>query len=181
YLERADATENIQWGQVVGVRGGKVSKVTAGAEQVMVVSRAPIVLGNQPNDGDVSGMEKVAFMGQVPVVVRGDVNAGDYIVASGLNDGSAVAVSPDALELDHLKRLVGRAWESSHGKPINFVNTAIGVNQQAAQHVLSRHASRVDGVVAENASLKSDVASLQEHNKNLEARLAAIEELLRLK
>ncbi|MFZ4574535.1 MAG: hypothetical protein ACOYN0_09070 [Phycisphaerales bacterium] len=174
YLERADASENIKWGQVVGVRGGKVSKVTAGAEQVMVISRAPIVLGNQPNNGDVSRMEKVAFMGQVPVVVRGEVNAGDYIVASGLNDGSAVAVSPDALELDHLKRLVGRAWESSHGKPVGFVNTAIGVNQQAAQHVLNRHASTLARVSDENASLKDKVS-------DLESRLAAIEELLRVK
>jgi kynurenine formamidase len=106
---------------------------------------------------------------------------GDYIVASGLNDGSAVAVSPDALELDHLKRLVGRAWESSRGNPISFINTAIGVNQQAAQHVLTRHASKLIQVDSESTALKAKVADLEAHNKDLESRLAAIEELLRLK
>lgn len=181
YLERANPSEEIKWGQVVGVRGGKISKTTAGAEQVMVVSRAPIVLGNQPNNGDTSAMEKVAFMGQVPVVVRGDVNAGDYLVASGLNDGSAVAVSPDALELDHLKRLVGRSWESSHGQIVSFVNTAIGINQQAAQHVLNRHAAKLGAIESDHESMKSKVESLEARNKDLETRLAAIEELLRLK
>jgi hypothetical protein len=174
YLERANPDEHINWGEVVGVRAGKVSRITAGAEQVMVVSRAPIVLGNQPTNGDVSRFEKVAFMGQVPVLVRGLVSAGDYIVASGLNDGSAVAVPADRLEMEHLARLVGRAWESApSSSPMNLVNTAIGVNQHAARHVIERQAREL-------TALKQDLAKSNSANAKLEDRLAAIEKALQI-
>ncbi|MFZ4573088.1 MAG: hypothetical protein ACOYN0_01745 [Phycisphaerales bacterium] len=174
YLERSNPNERINWGEVVGVRAGKISRITAGAEQVMVVSRAPIVLGNQPANGDVSRCEKVAFMGQVPVLVRGSVNAGDYIVASGLNDGSAVAVPAERLEMDHLARLVGRAWEGApSGSPINLVNTAIGVNQQAARHVIERQARELQ-------TMKRQFDASREDNRTLESRVAAIEQALRL-
>ncbi|MCX5692027.1 MAG: hypothetical protein NTV94_19895, partial [Planctomycetota bacterium] len=143
YLERSNAKEDLNWAEVVGVRGGRISRDTNGAEQILVVSRAPIVLGNHPT-GDASNYEKVAFMGQVPVLVRGQVSAGDYLVASGLNDGSAMAVSESQLTTEHLSRLVGRAWEGSKGNsPLNLINTAIGINQQAARHVLERQESEL--------------------------------------
>ena len=53
--------------------------------------------------------EKVAFMGQVPVFVVGKVNAGDFIIASGRNDGLGIAISPDQISLKQLNKVVGIA------------------------------------------------------------------------
>lgn len=170
YIERADHTDHIRWGEVVGVKGGKVSRDTEGAEQVLVVSRAPIVLGNLPT-GDAASFEKVAFMGQVPVLVRGVVHSGDYIVASGRNDGSAVAVRAEDLTTDHLRRLVGRAWEDSKSSTVNFINTAIGINPQAARHVMEKQQKTIETNARE-------VASLKDENANLKARLERIEAML---
>ncbi len=183
YLEREDHATDIRWGEVVGVRGGKISRKTEGAEQVLVVSRAPIVLGNQPADGNVKNFEKVAFMGQVPVLVRGPIRAGDYIVASGRADGTGLAVSPDDLTLADLQKLVGRAWEDSRGSGVNLVNTAIGINQQAAQHVLAKHQKAIESHTnaafaarAENVALRSEVESLQARLERIEAMLNSVPE-----
>lgn len=176
FLERADHADHIRWGEVVGVKAGKVSRNTEGAEQVLVVSRAPIVLGNQPADGNASNYEKVAFMGQVPVLVRGKVRTGDYIVASGLSDGSAVAVPAENLSLAHLSKLVGRAWENSKADELNFINTAIGINQQAAQHVLAKQQKAVDANAAAIGTLKDENANLKARLERLEAMLQVIPE-----
>lgn len=171
WLERANASVDIGWGEVVGVKGGKVSRDTEGAEQVLVISRAPIILGNTPPEGRAKDCEKVAFMGQVPVMVQGEVHAGDYIIASGLANGAGIAVTPENLSLAHLSKLVGRAWEDSKNDQLNFVNTAIGINQQAAQHVLAKQQKAIDA----NASA---VVTLKEDNANLKARLERIEAML---
>ncbi len=174
YLERANPKEDLNWAEVVGVRGGRISRDTQGAEQIMVISRAPIVLGNQPS-GDASNYEKVAFMGQVPVLVRGPVNAGDYLIASGLNDGSAVAVGESQLTTEHLSRLVGRAWEGARsGSPLNLVNTAIGINPQAARHVLERQESEL-------AQLRQQLSESKVAQREVEDRLTSIERLLNVK
>lgn len=171
WLERANPAVDIGWGEVVGVKGGKVSRDTEGAEQVLVVSRAPIILGNTPPEGRAKDCEKVAFMGQVPVMVQGKVHTGDYIIASGLANGAGIAVAPENLSLAHLSKLVGRAWEDSKNDQLNFVNTAIGINQQAAQHVLAKQQKAIDA----NASA---IFMLEKENDNLRSRLQRIEALL---
>ena len=69
FLMKQQPDEKIFPGDIVGVRGGKVSKNIEGAEKVMVVSHKPIVLGNTPAEAAEKNFEKVAFMGQVPVKV----------------------------------------------------------------------------------------------------------------
>ena len=91
WLPRLEGEERIEAGDIVGVFEGRISRKTAGANQVMVISKAPIVLGNSPPESEEHLYEKVAFVGQAPAKVRGPVKAGDYIIASGLNDGTSVA------------------------------------------------------------------------------------------
>jgi hypothetical protein len=89
------------------------------------------VLGNMPmaEEGE-SSMEKVAFMGQVPVRVTGNVEIGDYILPSGNSDGLGIAVNPTHMKALDYKRIVGVAWEQSNPeKYVNSINTAVGINQ----------------------------------------------------
>ncbi len=127
WLPREHGVERLSKGDVVGVRGGRVSRSTRDADQVLVVSSAPIVVGNRPRPGAESDYERIAFLGQVPVRVRGPVRSGDYLAASGLDDGTAVAVRPEELEESSCGQLVGRAWESDEEEDVKLVNTAVGL------------------------------------------------------
>lgn len=131
WLPRVDPAEAMSIGDVVGVNGGKVSKKFSQAERFMVVSASPIVLGNMPNtkEGE-KNSEKIAFMGQVPVKVRGVVHIGDYLLPSGEGDGLAIAVAPDKMKARDFKRIIGVAWEAADGSEFfKLINTAVGLNQ----------------------------------------------------
>ncbi len=132
YLPRLHAGESIQPGDVVGVVGGRVTKQTDGTEHVMVVSDRAIVAGNLPEDGTTAGHELVALLGQVPVRVRGPVDAGDIVVPSGQNDGTAIAVTPEAMTLADHAQGVGRAWEAKRGGGVHTVNVAVGLDRVGA-------------------------------------------------
>ena len=129
WLERMDPNERISAGDIVSVTGGKISKYTVDARQFMVISTKPAMLGNMPRSGEESLYEKVAFMGKIPVKVRGIVFLGDYIIPSGLNDGVGQAVSPDDIKAEQYSKIVGVAWsESVMNSGIATVNMAIGLN-----------------------------------------------------
>jgi len=59
--------------------------------------------------------------------VRGPVKAGDYVVASGLNDGTGVAVSPERITSEQFEQVVGQAWDSSVDSGVKSVRTAVGL------------------------------------------------------
>ncbi len=129
WLERENHSIDLLPGTIVGVQGGKVSINTQRARQLLVISTAPMILGNTPPTGREANYEKVAFMGQVPVRVRGKVNVGDYILASGFNDGIGVAVTPDEMLLEDYDRVVGVAWSDSIGSNgESLINVAVGLN-----------------------------------------------------
>ncbi|MEZ4896439.1 MAG: hypothetical protein R2806_06375 [Saprospiraceae bacterium] len=127
WLEKEDSTQDFVFGQIVGVKAGKISLNTRNAEQLLVVSMAPIVLGNMPQK-DEHLYEKVAFLGQVPVWVRGKVTNGDYLLPSGYEDGTAIAVSEAAIRLEQVGQIIGRAWSSGDKEGINVVNAVIGLS-----------------------------------------------------
>jgi hypothetical protein len=128
WLLKADPNETFQPGDIVGVFGGRISKSTEDADHLLVISFNPIVLGNMPQEGKEADYEKVAFMGQVPVKVVGDVHTGDFILASGFNNGLGLAVSPDVIRPDQYCRIVGTAWSASDSLQVGFVNLAVGLN-----------------------------------------------------
>ena len=128
-LPKQDPDEELSPGDIIGVFNGKITKDTDGVQQVLVVSTSPLLLGNQSEEGQGDGYAPAAFLGQVPVKVRGTVRAGDYILPSGLGDGVGLAVPADQLTLQQYSRVVGRAWESSEGDDVHQVNVAVGLDR----------------------------------------------------
>ncbi|PDS25224.1 hypothetical protein, partial [Flavobacterium branchiophilum] len=144
WLPRLNANESIEEGDIVGVFGGKISKNTKNTKQFMVVSTKPALLGNvQPKELEPL-FEKVAFMGQIPVKVRGLVLVGDYIIPSSLEDGVGIAVSPNDIKLEQYSSIVGVAWSSAFSDlAINKVNLAIGLNHNDMSKVIEKQSDKI--------------------------------------
>lgn len=138
WLLRADPNELIMPGDVVGVIGGRISKNFIHADKFMVISTSPLLLGNMPENKIQEQLhEKVAFMGQVPVKVVGDVSVGDYILPSGKGDGFAIAIAPDEMLTRDYQRIIGVAWESNTSDEfVNLINTAVGINHNDMSRVI---------------------------------------------
>ncbi len=179
WLPKLDPDDQFQIGQIVGLHGGKVSLKTEGAEQIMAISRAPVVVGNVPPDEEKHKFVTVGFMGQLPVVVRGQVNAGDFIIASGLNDGTAVAVRPENLKLKHLGKVLGRAWSESDNKVYDLVDVSIGLNTNETAIILRQHENRMDELARANDKLAHENALLKKQLGEMETRMAALAESVR--
>ena len=151
YLKREHEQERMSSADIVGVRGGIISKNTAHADHFMVISTSPIVLGNMPEAEEAHLFEKVAFMGQVPVKVIGSVNIGDYILPSGLNDGLGVAVSPNSMGIMDYQNIVGVAWSAKQDEFVGFVNLAVGINSNDI----------VNKMQSELTAIKKDIANIK--------------------
>jgi hypothetical protein len=163
FMAPLDPAETFRPGDVVAVRDGKITKEATAADQWMVISTQPILTGNRPAGGAERdhGWQKVAFIGQVPVRVRGKVASGDFLLASG--DGSAVARTPDTLLLKDRARIIGRAWESSTEVGSKRIVAAVGLDQGEA-------------LVGEIRRLRAALAEQRTHFTALEARLENLEE-----
>jgi hypothetical protein len=164
-LPKRSSDEELNPGDVVGLTAGQVSRRTADAESAMVVSTNPIVVGNRQPEGVAEDYVPIAFVGQAPVNVRGAVNAGDYIVPSGREDGSGVAVTLEALTVAQVDQIVGQALEGSDGSAVTKVNTLVGLPREA---ILQTLLQRRDAQIEQQA----------ERLEDLEARIAALENAL---
>ncbi|MBN2375161.1 MAG: hypothetical protein JXD22_02075 [Sedimentisphaerales bacterium] len=110
YMEKLDHGEEILPFEVVGIKKGKVTKNTAEATLYMVTSTDAGIRGGDPIDSPRSNDDAfvvVAFAGQVPIVVTGSVEEGDYLLPSGMNDGKAVAVSPESIDFKTYRKAIG--------------------------------------------------------------------------
>jgi len=167
YIRKLDPDETINVSSVVGLFEGGISHKTSGALRAMVVTGRAGVVGNMPRGGDATGFEKVSFMGQVPVLVRGSAQAGDYVVASGLGDGMGVAVSADRLKLKQLSSIVGRAWESKATPETGRVLIEVGLDRanvlavivQAQADQMTRQTDRITRLEKAVARLESAVGT----------------------
>ena len=128
WLEREDHLEYLTAGDIVAVKGAKITKDLKDLEQVMVVSHKPIVLGNIPEEGKSHLGNNVAFMGQVPVKVIGPVSSGDYIVAHGEISGYGKAINPKEMVAENFRFAVGRSWDTNLNDGPKLINTVIGVH-----------------------------------------------------
>jgi hypothetical protein len=128
WLPRLKVDEVIEPGDIVGVTAGQVSRTTTNSNYVQVVSTAPGWVGGCPGEDKESLYEQVAFLGQAPVKIRGAVQAGDFIIPSGRNDGTGVAVSPKEMDADRCGQIVGRTMESSDNKDIKLVRAVVGLH-----------------------------------------------------
>ena len=162
WLERNDPAEMMMAGDIVGVYSGKVSKYTLNAKQFLVISTKPAMLGNMPAAGKEYLYEKVAFMGQIPVKVRGVVFAGDYILPSGLNDGTGIAVSPEEIAAEQYREIIGVAWSNSlNTNGVSMINMAIGLNANDVANLAVQQEKKI--------------RDIENHYKSLEERLLALE------
>ena len=128
WLEREDHLEYLTAGDIVAVKGAKITKDLKDLEQVMVVSHKPIVLGNIPEEGKSHLGNNVAFMGQVPVKVIGPVSSGDYIVAHGEISGYGKGINPKEMVAENFRFAVGRSWDMNLNDGPKLINTVIGVH-----------------------------------------------------
>lgn len=159
YLLRENIGEEMTYGDIIGIKGGKISKNLIGAERIMVVSYKPIVLGNMPQKNKEDQYEKVAFMGQVPVKVYGKTNIGDYIIPSGKNDGIGIAIAPENIKTNQIKDIVGTAWaENNDG--FNLINVAVGINRNDNNFILENLENKVNEQAKEISYLKSQIENI---------------------
>jgi len=170
WLERRIVTESMTPGDIVGVKGGLISKRTDdGVSQYLVISTNPAMLGNMPADGETERFEKVAFMGQIPVKVRGQVHVGDFILPSGFNDGTGIAVSPQRITPGQYRQIVGVAWSATPaGSKLAYINLAIGLNNNDIARLVEEQQGEIEKLNQEVADLKNDFSILSQ-------RLAALE------
>lgn len=147
YLERFAVESDMLAGEIVAVIGGKLTRNTEGATMVKIISEAPAILGNMPQPVVASLYEKVAFLGQVRVRVAGAVNAGDYIIPSGNNDGVGIAIAPTAMKIEDYAQVVGIAWESHPKQPLNLVLVGIGLNQNDLAPQVKLVSKKVDNIL----------------------------------
>ncbi len=155
WLPKSASTEKFSPGDIVGVKGGFISRTTDNADHFMVISRNPIVLGNMPEQKKETDYEKVAFMGQVPVKVLGKVQPGDFIIPDGNNNGTGKAVSSENIEPDQYHKIVGVAWSGSD--QFGYVNTVVGLNSNLMGQVGARQEQKIREQEAEISSLKKQI------------------------
>ncbi len=157
WLERVDVNEYLSAGDIVAVKGGKVTRDLNNVEQIMVVSHKPIVLGNAPEEGKKYKGNNIAFMGQVPVKVIGAVQTGDYIVASSEIKGYGVAIHPENMTAADFTLAVGRSWENNATAGPKMVNTVVGVK---------------------NGDFKIQVEKIQDAQDKLDTKIESLENRL---
>ena len=157
WLERSEPGESISEGDIVGVRGGRISKNLKDAEQILAVSTRPIVLGNTPPAQRAHLGNKIAFMGQIPVKVMGPVNTGDYIVAKSKLTGYGVAINPARMTADDFRLAVGRSWEENTNDGPKMINTIVGVHNGDYVRLLKQSNERVEQVEARLNAMEEKV------------------------
>jgi hypothetical protein len=175
YLQKSDLKETFEKGDIVGLVNGKISKTTRGAQQVMVRSTAASVAGNWPGKDKLHEYELISFFGQVPVKIRGAVRKGDYILPSGFNDGTGIAVAPESILPSQFDSVVGTAWDESSLTGIKLVKTAVGFQfslPKLGESLTTLQALKksVDDLKADRQRIEADFnQKLDDQNKQLEA------------
>ena len=152
-----DTGEVIEPGDIVGVVAGKISKNLNRAEHVQVVSGESGFAGNDPGINRREHYRTVAFLGQVPVKVIGKVDAGDYIVASGKNDGTGIAIAPEKMTPENYKLTAGRAWGSSVKEGLKKVNVVVGLTAKEVYSYIGKQDKRIEEQQREIATLRQEV------------------------
>lgn len=161
YLPKMYPTEKFMKGEVVGVYNGQISRNTENADQILAITAQPMVLGNFPDDDNTENYEQVAFLGQIPVFVKGPVALGDLILPSGANDGTAIAIKRDEVTADMLPKIIGSAWSSSEEHGLTMINTSIGLRPTEMATMLSAQIQTEGEIQDQIEKHRSQSASLQ--------------------
>ena len=161
--------KNITAGDIVAVKGGKISRDLTGAEQVMAVSYRPIVLGNIPDMHKENKGNKVAFMGQLPVKLMGPVRSGDYIVAFTKFPGYGMAISPNKMQAHDYNLTVGRAWQTNLQEGPKLINTIVGNHNKTILEIVTEEERQLS-VLDKRINALDEKANAYLHNiKNVQS------------
>mgnify|MGYP003627136762 FL=1 len=121
YMEAHAPLLGLPEGWVCYVRNNKFHKEGPGTP--MVVTKSSFVVGNEYDKEDYIG-EIFSFAGQIGVIVKGDVNDGDFLIPSG--DYYCTGISPDEITFKDYMKVIGTAW-TGNDKDFGKVLCAIGV------------------------------------------------------
>ena len=160
YILKEDPDAKFLPGEIVGVKNGKISSTTDGADQIFSISFQPIVVGNLPPTEEEEHLyAKVAMVGQNAMFVLGSTKSGDYIIPSGLNNGTALSISPEDLMIGNIPMIVGRAWEDSDttkvdGINMHRINCSIGLGNGETAEILKQFDERMNQLETEVDELK---------------------------
>ena len=135
-LAQISTDELINPGDVVGIYNGRISLNTDAADRVMAVTDRPAIIGNHQYSDDGTLTQNVSFIGQIPVRVKGPVRSGDWIIPSGLNDGTAISCNPDSLT--YADQVIGQAWESNLNHEVKLINTLVGLDHGNSKNKMIR-------------------------------------------
>lgn len=167
WMERSDNQEEISAGDIVAVKGGKITKNLAGAEQIMAVSTAPIVNANMPQQDKVALGNSIAFMGQIPVKIIGEVTTGDFIVAKGNIAGYGVAIKSSNMTAEDFRLVVGRAWETINGDGPKMVNTLVGVQNNDFLKIIERYQQKFESAEERLNAIEKRLNSISSADKKV--------------
>jgi hypothetical protein len=156
YIRKENPTDVIAACDIVGVKNGRVSKTTMGADRIMVVSQKPIVVGNTPDNDDLSKYALISFVGQVYVNVDQPVRSGQYIVASGKNDGMGVPKNRDDLTAIDIPQVVGQAWETSDTTGRHVIKVAI-----TPLDIPGNLSAKIEAIELENKILRTEIEAIK--------------------
>ncbi len=149
YIPKENISDDFKPGELVGIKNGLVTKDVWGGEKIMIVSTQPIILGNMPQADNEVNSEKIAFMGQVPVTVIGEVAAGDYILPNILTSDFARAVHPKDMKTRDYKHVAGVVWNIiSENSGISIVNVAVGININDLSEVVYQQEEELNAIKA---------------------------------
>ena len=162
WLERLDPSEYLTAGDIVAVKGGKITKDLNGLEQIMVVSHRPIILGNVPEEGMEGLGNNVAFMGQVPVKVMGPVRSGDFIVARTEIPGYGKAIPLKDMTAEDFVLAVGRAWEENLNPGPKMVNTVVGVHNGDWANIMKKLEAKQRAYENKFKAIEAQVEALED-------------------
>jgi hypothetical protein len=157
WLKKLDPSESISFGEVVGIKGGLISKKFKDADQYFAITSNPIIVGAMPKVGNEKNYKKVALMGQIPVQVIGKTNIGDYILPSGNGDGIAKSVNPNKMIATDYSKIIGVAWSNSKpDKYLSNINTAVGFNTNHMGMMINNMQTVMNSIQEEIVNINPD-------------------------
>ena len=97
----------LEEGMVVYIREAMIWRDGPGTP--MVITNRACLVGNATWKDDGFSGEVVSFMGQVPVVISGDVDDGDYLFPE---ENHCIAIKKEDITFDQYKGVIGTAWNT---------------------------------------------------------------------
>ncbi len=171
YLPKLNLEDDFAPGEVVGMKNGYISKKTWEADRIMVISHNPAVLGGMPGTGEEDKYEMVAFLGQIPTMVMGKVNPGDYILPTGNGDGLGIAKHPDSMRPEDYKQILGVAWDGSKEGGLNMIKVAVGLNTNDLTDLVSKQNEEIE-------TQKQKIEDQQEEIESLKDQMSILADLV---